>query len=166
MSLSLIVAMTQNRVIGDKGKVPWHIPEDLAHFKKITMGHTLIMGRKTFDSIGRPLPGRKNIVLTHNRFTQMPGVSICNSLEDAIEEAGDTETFVIGGGEIYRIALSLADKIYVTLIEKDIPGDSYFPEINFEEEYELLEEGPVMVSEKQGIPYKMMTWARLLPSAA
>lgn len=158
--------MTKNRVIGEKGNVPWHVPEDLIHFKKVTMGHTLIMGRKTFESIGKPLPGRKNIVLTHSRFLKIQGVSLCNSFEDALDEASDTEVFVMGGAEIYRLALPHADKIYLTWIERDIPGDTYFPETNLEEDFEILEEEPVMISVKQGIPYRWITLARRLPSAA
>jgi len=129
--ISLVVAMTENRVIGIENRLPWHIPEDLKRFKKITSGHPIIMGRKTFESIGRPLPNRTNIVITRNKDYRAEGVVSCFSLEEAIEWAGRApgagEIFVIGGGEIFKQALPKADRIYLTIVEWPFEGDAFFP---------------------------------------
>jgi dihydrofolate reductase len=129
--LSLIVAMSKNQVIGRNGGLPWRLRSDLVRFKKITMGHTLIMGRKTFESIGRVLPGRRTIVISRTT-NAIDGVEIAASLEGALEMARqDSEPFVIGGGEIYRLALPLANRLYITRVEVNIDGDTYFPNIDF-----------------------------------
>lgn len=128
--LNLIVAVARNNVIGLGGKMPWHLPAELAYFKQITTGHPIIMGRKTFESIGRPLPGRRNIVVTHNRQWQHQGVDVVHSLADAIariDATNDTAAFVIGGATLYVEALDHADQIYLTTIDADISGDTYFP---------------------------------------
>jgi dihydrofolate reductase len=134
--LSLVVAMSENRVIGVENRLPWHIPEDLKRFKKITSGHSIIMGRKTFESIGKPLPNRTNIVITRNKEYRVEGVVTCHSLQDAIEWAGrapgSDEIFVIGGGEIFKEALPRAGRIYLTEVQWPFEGDAYFPA--FEEE--------------------------------
>ena len=119
MILSLIVAMSKNRVIGNRGQIPWHLPEDLAHFKQSTLGHPIIMGRKTFESIGKPLPGRKNIVITRNSTWGKEGVVTVNSLEAAILSCrAEKEAFVIGGAEIYAQAYPQVDRLFLTFIEK------------------------------------------------
>jgi dihydrofolate reductase len=129
--LSMIVAMSDNRVIGIENRLPWHIPEDLKRFKKITSGHPIVMGRKTFESIGRPLPGRTNIVVTRNKDYRAEGVFACFSLKEALEFAGRApgaeEIFVIGGGELFREALPMADRIYLTEVKWPYEGDAYFP---------------------------------------
>ncbi len=146
-TISLIVAMTPGRVIGRDGKLPWHLPEDLQHFRKVTMGHPVVMGRKTYDSIGKPLPGRHNIVVTRNPDWHAEGATAVTSLQQAFEAATagaasghqsgdnpdedeDTEIFVIGGAELYRAALPHAGRLYVTLVHANIEGDTYFPEID------------------------------------
>lgn len=135
--VSLIVAMSRNRVIGAQNKLPWNIPEDLKRFREITTGHPIIMGRKTFDSIGRPLPKRTNIVITRDSKRTIEGCLVVDSLERAIAEAsaagipGSDEVFVIGGGEIYRQALPRADRLYLTLVDCEIEGDAFFPEISW-----------------------------------
>jgi len=129
MIISLVAAMSEDRVMGREGKLPWHSPADLAHFKSITMGHALLMGRKTFDSIGRPLPGRRSIVLTRSR-REIDGCEIARSLQEAITAAeGDEEIFVIGGGEVFREALPLCQRIYLTIVHGKYQGDVRFPEL-------------------------------------
>ncbi len=132
MELNLIVAMTRKGVIGKDNKLPWQLPEDLRYFKEVTMGAPLIMGRKTFDSIGRPLPGRLNIVITRNTEYRPPGVTVVHSLDAALKAANDSGAphtpFLIGGGDLFTQGLRLCNRIYITWIEKDFPGDAYFPE--------------------------------------
>lgn len=126
--LSLIVAMAQNRTIGVNNTLPWRCPEDLKHFKALTMGHHLIMGRKTFDSIGKPLPGRTTVVVTRDRNLKIEGCLVAHSLPDAIASCGDDpEIFIVGGAEIYSQSLALADTLYITEIQQDVEGDAHFP---------------------------------------
>ncbi len=130
-NLSIIVAMSSNRVIGVNNTLPWHLSEDLKHFKSLTTGHTIIMGRKTYESIGRPLPNRRNIVISRNSNTSYEGVEVVHSLEDAFSiSTNDKEVFVIGGSNIYEQALSFVDQLYITEIKKSFLGDAFFPEIN------------------------------------
>lgn len=131
--ISLIVAMDKNRLIGDGAKIPWHLPADFAYFKSTTTGHPIIMGRTTFASIGKPLPGRKNIVLTRGDF-EFEGVDVAHSLEEAFALAKDTdEVFVIGGSQVYSQALPFADRLYITYIEGDFIGDTFFPAVELSE---------------------------------
>lgn len=130
--ISLIVAMSQNKVIGSNNAMPWHIPGELARFKRITTGHAIIMGRKTFESIGRVLPNRTNIIITRDSEYKVEGALIVNSLDEALRQAkeadGSEELFIIGGGEIFKQAMPIADKLYLTLVHKDVDGDTYFPD--------------------------------------
>lgn len=130
--LALVVAAARNGVIGKDGKLPWRIPEDLKHFKRVTLGHAVIMGRKTWDSIGRPLVDRRNIVVTRNRSLQIPGAEVAGSIEDALSLARehDDEPRVIGGAELYRLALPLATRIFLTEVDRDVEGDAYLPPID------------------------------------
>lgn len=124
----LIAAVAKNGVIGARGKLPWHLPEDLQHFKKLTLGHPIIMGRRTWESLGRPLPGRESIVITRKAGYTAPGASVAASLEAAIALcAGEPVAFVIGGAEIYAAALPLADGLVLTEIDLDYEGDARFP---------------------------------------
>jgi|SRR5690625_1204377 len=129
--ISLIAAMGNNRVIGLNNDMPWHLPKDLAHFKKITTGHTIVMGRKTYESIGRPLPNRKNIILTRQASLRFPEeVMTVSSLETVLkwnEENPEKEIFIIGGGNLYKQALPYADRLYLTEINEDFDGDTFFP---------------------------------------
>lgn len=128
--ISLIVAVAQNGIIGTGGTMPWHITEDFAHFKAVTLGHSVIMGRKTYESIGRPLPRRRNIVITRNAELQIEGCEMATSLEGALAMCeGEEEVFIIGGGEIYRQAMPLAHKLYITHVGISAEGDTRFPEI-------------------------------------
>jgi dihydrofolate reductase len=128
--LSLIVAMAKNRVIGHENKMPWHLPAELSYFKRITTGHPIIMGRKTFDSIGRPLPNRRNIVVSRNTNFHSPGVEVANSLENALALCANDNPFVIGGASLYAEALTVAQRLYITEINADLVGDTFFPPIN------------------------------------
>ena len=133
MQISLIVAMARNRVIGRDNTLPWRLRADLARFKRLTMGHHLLVGRKTYDSIGRPLPGRTMVVITRDRTWQREGVQVVHSVDAALrlaQDAGETEAFIGGGGEIYRQTLDLADRIYLTRIDEEIEGDANFPEFD------------------------------------
>ena len=128
--LAMVVAMTADRVIGKDGGMPWHIPEDLKHFRRVTMGHAIIMGRKTHESIGRALPRRRNIVITRQRGAAFEGCDVAHSIEDAIAMAragGDDEPRIVGGGVIYELALPLATKLYVSEVALDVDGDTHFP---------------------------------------
>ena len=129
--ISIIVACTENNVIGRENDMPWHLPADLKHFKAITTGHPIIMGRKTYESIGRPLPKRRNLVITRNPDFKHDGLEIYSSLEEAIKNCQtEDECFITGGGQIYKMAMDIADRIYRTRIHTTIDGDTFFPEIN------------------------------------
>jgi len=134
MGLSLIVGMTENRVIGLDGGMPWHISEDLKYFKRVTLGAPILMGRKTFESIGRPLPGRANIIITRDISFRHDGIEVVHDLETGIKKAnalaeidGTDEVFVIGGAQIYQLALPMADRLYITEIHTSVDGDTWFP---------------------------------------
>jgi dihydrofolate reductase len=129
-TLTLIVATDRNNGIGINNTLPWRLPEDLAFFKRITSGHAIIMGRKTFDAIGRPLPNRRNIVVTRNTAWAHAGVETTNSLDQAVAIAGEDEVFIIGGAQIYRDAISLADRLIVTEIDADFACDAFFPPVD------------------------------------
>ena len=131
MLISLIVAMASNRVIGYQGDIPWKIPGEQRMFKKITLGHVVIMGRKTYESLARPLPGRTNIVVTRQTDYQAPGCIVAQDFDGAIKSSptDENEAFIIGGGQLYHEALSLSGRIYITVIPREMPGDTFFPEI-------------------------------------
>lgn len=131
MRIAMIAAMANNRVIGKNNKMPWHLPEDLRHFKAMTLGKPVVMGRKTFESIGRPLPGRHNIVISRQVDLVIEGVTCVTSFEAAKQAAGDCEELVvIGGGQLYAEVLPQADILYLTQIDLKVEGDTYFPEWN------------------------------------
>lgn len=132
MILSLIVAVAKRNVIGSDNRLLWHMPADLKHFKATTMGCPVIMGRKTFESIGKALPGRTNIVVTRNEEYIADGCTVANSLQEAVDLCeNDQEVFVIGGGEVYKQAIHAADRVYLTRIDAEFDGDTVFPELNF-----------------------------------
>ena len=131
--LSIIVAASQNNAIGKNNELLWRISDDLKRFKALTMGKTCIMGRKTYESIGRPLPGRNFVIITRQADYQVPGCAVVDSLEAAIQHSvPDEETFIIGGGEIYKQILPLVKKLYLTRVYRDFEGDSFFPELGSE----------------------------------
>lgn len=132
--LSMIVAHADNRIIGKDNDMPWHLPADLAYFKKTTLGKPVVMGRKTYESIGRPLPGRLNIVISRDENYQAEGVTSATSVEQALALAGEVEeVMVIGGGAIYEHCLTCADRLYITHIDADIVGDTQFPKYDLSE---------------------------------
>lgn len=155
--ISIIAAMGKNREIGAKNSLMWHIPGELPRFKQITMGHPIIMGRKTFESIGRPLPGRANIVITRDSSFVRDGIIVCSSIEQALEKAkeceGSDEIFIIGGGQIYGQALKFTDKLYLTLVDREYPeADAFFPEYKEFNQVISEEEG-----KSEGLKYKFVT---------
>jgi dihydrofolate reductase len=141
MLISAIAAVAQNGAIGDRGALPWHLPADLAWFRQHTTGHCVIMGRKSFQSIGRPLPRRTNIVVSGNTAFQAAGVLVATSIEMALrlaEEQGETESFIIGGGELYRQTVGYWNRVYLTEVEASPEGDVFFPELNAEDWREVF----------------------------
>ncbi|MDT2045969.1 dihydrofolate reductase [Priestia flexa] len=141
--ISLIVAMDNNRLIGKENDLPWRLPADLQYFKQTTMGHTIVMGRKTFESIGKPLPNRRNVILTGNKDYHHEGVKVIHSVDDLMSLEEESELFVIGGATVYEQTMNVATRLYVTHIEEAFEGDTYFPEIDSSVWKE--------VSKKQGI---------------
>jgi dihydrofolate reductase len=140
MKLSVLAAMGENRVIGRDGELPWRLPDEMKRLKALTMGHCLLMGRKTWDSIGRPLPGRTSIVITRNARFEAPGAIVVGDFDAALAEArdqGDDEPFVFGGAAIYALALPRADRLYLTRVESSTEGEVRFPEYD-EAEWELV----------------------------
>ena len=134
MKVALIWAMAQNRIIGRDGDLPWHLPRDLAHFKRTTHGHTVIMGRKTWDSLPKALPGRRNMVITRQSDYQVEGAEVFSSLDAALEAASDQErVFVLGGAEIYALAIPRAEELYITFVHADVEGDTEFPPLDITE---------------------------------
>jgi dihydrofolate reductase len=147
MRLSVIVAVAENGVVGKNNALPWYLPEDLKYFRQTTMGKPIVMGRKTFESIGKPLPGRSNIVVSRNPDYRAEGVAVVGSLTEALELAtdiavidGKDELMVIGGAAIYAAAIPLADRLYITEVHAEVAGDAYLPEVDWSEWRELVRE--------------------------
>ena len=142
MTLSLIAAMDRKRVIGRDNALPWRLPEDLRYFRRMTTGHAVIMGRRNHESIGRPLPGRANIVITGQANYLAPGCTVVHDLDSAFKACapGESEAFIIGGGHLYHETIAVADRIYLTLIPREIHGDTFFPEFS-ESDFEIIESG-------------------------
>ena len=142
MKISLIVAMASNRVIGNNNLMPWHLSADLKKFKKITMGSPILMGRKTYESIGRPLPGRTNIIISRNPEYQQDGCLVFNDIETAIKKGCESaeEIFVIGGSNLYEAILPIADALYLTIINREFQGDTFFPDIDLNDWSEVERE--------------------------
>ena len=158
--ISIIVAMAENRVIGVNNTLPWRLPADLRHFRHVTTGHHVIMGRRNYESIGRPLPDRTNIVITRNPAYQAPGCRVKHSLADALRDIqDDPEVFIIGGAEIYRQAIGGADRIYLTLVHADISGDTFFPEFDVRE-WRETSRARHEADEKNPYAYSFVTYDR------
>jgi dihydrofolate reductase len=136
MTLHAIAAMSENRVIGNGDRLPWHLPEDFKFFKATTLGHVLVMGRKTFESIGRPLPGRETLVLSRTGFTH-PGVRTITEIEQLPPLLGERKAFICGGAELYRLTLPLCSNLYLTHVRRTVAGDAFFPP--FEQDFEPVE---------------------------
>ena len=160
--ISLIVAASQNNAIGKNNQLLWHLPNDLKFFKNTTWGMPVIMGRKTFEAVNKPLPGRFNIVITRQPDWQVAGVIIAGDIEDAIAKATETnckEIFIIGGGEIYKSTIEKANRIYMTRVHADLDGDTFFPEID-ESKWQLVFNEDFEADEKHIFPYSFQTWER------
>ena len=161
MLLSIIVAFDKNQLIGSNNNLPWHLPADLKHFKSITMGHHMIMGRKTFESIGKPLPGRVSVVVTRNKDYVMEGCHVVYSIEDAIKFCeNEEEVFIIGGAEIFEYTMPLAAKLYVTQIHHEFEGDTWFPEI-WGNEWELISKQLHPADDKNEYAYSFLSYRRI-----
>ena len=160
VELSIIVAVSENGVIGHDGGMPWRLSSDLKRFKQLTLGHTIVMGRKTWDSIGRLLPGRTTVILTRQPDFEVPRAIIVGSLQDAIGATDDPEPFVVGGAEIYRLALPFASKLYLTRVAAEIEGDTFFPEFDTQQ-WSLISEEAVPQGEKDSHRTLFQTYARV-----
>ena len=160
MTTTIVVAISENHAIGKDNKLLWHLPNDLKHFKDITTGHTVIMGRKTYDSVGRPLPKRRNIIITRQDL-RIEGCEVVGSIEAALELCKtEAEVFVVGGAEIYKQAMHLTDRIYLTIVHKAYEADTFFPAIDLKEWKEVSREDH-QPDEKNLIPYSFVTYERL-----
>lgn len=160
MKLSIIVAIAENNVIGKDNQLIWHLPADLKRLKALTMGHHLIMGRKTFESLGRPLPGRPHVVISRNENLLIDGVSVVPSLEKAIEVAAvDTEAFIFGGAEIYKQAMDFASCIYLTRVNASFEGDAFFPLID-PFHWKLIEKEDHLPDEKNKYSYSFEKYVK------
>lgn len=161
--LSAIVAMAENRVIGANNQLPWYLPADLAHFKSITTGHPIVMGRKTYESIGKPLPNRTNIILTRDPDYQVNDCIVVSSIDDAIATAAadeQQEIFIIGGAEVYKQLLPRIQRLYITFVYHPFEGDVYFPELNMQEWREISNE-PHPADEKNIYPYRFLVLEKI-----
>ncbi|MCC8425522.1 dihydrofolate reductase [Mucilaginibacter sp. UR6-11] len=159
MTVSIVVAIAENNAIGKNNKLLWHLPKDLKHFKEITTGGTVIMGRKTYDSVGRPLPNRRNIVITRQQI-EIAGCEVVNSIGAALALCADElEVFIVGGAEIYKQAMHLTDRIYLTIVHENFEADTYFPEVKKDiwKETERQDHEP---DEKNPLPYSFITLER------
>ena len=160
MLVSIIAAMDRNRLIGNENQLPWRLPADLAHFKRVTMGKPVIMGRKTYESIGRPLPGRTNIVLTRAADFTAQGVVVAPSLQQALDCASAAdEVMIIGGGTIYQLALPIADRLYLTWIDHSYEGDAWFPDFDTEQ-WRVVAREEHAADQKNPSDYSFVTYER------
>ena len=163
--LSMIVAHAHHRVIGKDNDMPWHLPADLAYFKKTTLGKPIIMGRKTFESIGRPLPGRKNIVISRDKNYKKDGIEVVNSVEQALLLIKEVEEImVIGGGAIYQHCLPFAHRLYITHIDGDIDGDTQFPKYDTEADWKLVSEEKYSSDERNQYNLNFCVYDRIAES--
>lgn len=158
--VSLIVAMTENRVIGRDGDMPWRLSDDLRRFKRITMGHHIVMGRKTYESIGRPLPGRTSVVISRSANYDHADIRVARSLEEAFSIAkSDNEVFITGGAQIFALALPRVERIYLTRIHCNLEGDTFFPEVDWTE-WQLTEDERHPADERNDHDYSFQLWSR------
>lgn len=163
MIISAIVAMSQGRVIGRNNEIPWYLPADFAYFKRVTLNHHIVMGRNCYESIGRPLPKRTNIIVTRNPFYIVSGCVVVHSVDEALDLAkrnGEDEVFIIGGGEIYAQTMHLLDKIYITEVDLNTKGSVFFPEIN-EAEWLLTSEEKHIKDEKNEWDYTFKIYEKI-----
>jgi dihydrofolate reductase len=159
-NITLIAAMGNNRAIGLDGRMPWHLPAELQHFKRATMGKAIVMGRKTWQSIGRPLPGRQNIVISRNPEFTAEGADVCDSLAGAVEVAESGEVMVIGGGQLYSAAMPMAQAMILTLIDIEPEADTWFPEWD-ESQWRPTEEQRYPIDEDNKLSYRIVRFERI-----
>ena len=160
MTISLVVAASTNNVIGSDGGLPWHLPDDLRHFKRLTTGNPIVMGRRTFESIGRPLPDRRNIVMTRDAAYAAEGCDVVSSIDEVLDLVSDAEeVMIIGGGQVYRDFFSYADRIYLTRVQADVEGDTYFPDVD-EAAWQLVSSEPHAADEKHAYAFDVMVFER------
>ncbi|WP_243299924.1 dihydrofolate reductase [Bacillus litorisediminis] len=161
--ISCLLAMDLNQGIGYENDLPWHLPEDLKYFKRVTMGHTIVMGRKTFDSIGKALPGRRNVIMTRDSaYVNPEGTEVIHSLDHLLllnKEKPNEEFFVIGGADIFRQVIPFTDRLYITFIEAEYKADTYFPVINWEE-WNLVSSKPGEQQQEAGVEYQFRVYER------
>jgi len=163
MKLSIIAAMDRNRLIGNNNQLPWHLPADLKFFKRTTLGKPILMGRKTFESIGRPLPGRRNIIISRNPAYQAEGCETALSVQEALELVKDSEEIMlIGGASLYEQALPLAKRLYLTLIEAEFVGDSWFPNYLQQRKWQEISREEHPADDKNRLTYAFVTLEPLL----
>lgn len=161
MRISIIVAVAENNVIGKDNKLIWNLPKDLKHFKETTTGHYIIQGRKTFESFGRPLPNRTNVIITHNQNYKADECIVVHSLNEAFEIAkNEQEVFIIGGGKIYEQALPVADRIYLTKVHHSFDGDTFFPKINMQE-WQEISRVDIESDEKNKYPFSIIVLEKI-----
>ena len=160
MKITLVAAIASNNVIGKENSLPWNIPEDLKRFKQMTSGHTILMGRKTFDSIGRPLPNRQNIVMTRDEKFEREGIKVINNFDEALEliKESNEDVFVIGGSKIYELFEPVANTLAITRILKDFEGDAFFPDINWD--LWQIEKEENFFDEKSNIECKLIEYSK------
>ncbi len=162
MTISIIAAIAENNVIGKNNKLIWHISEDLKRFKKLTSGHPVIMGRKTYESLPfKPLPDRRNIILSTRKDIKYEGAEVFNDINEILKECkNENEIFICGGAEIYKLFLPLADKMYLTEVHKVFEGDTFFPEIDFLQ-WKLIEKSEIKYDEKSDLYYKFLNYEKI-----
>jgi dihydrofolate reductase len=163
MRISIIAALSSNNVIGRDNQLPWHLGTDLKRFKQLTMGHHLIMGRKTFESVGKPLPGRINVVITREPGYSAEGITVVHSLEEGIRlavEAGDEEPFIGGGAQIFEQSMHRADRMYLTRVHAELEGDTFFPDFDDVSEWQLTDSEHFDADEKNDYPFSFLTYDR------
>ena len=160
MKITLVAAISSNNVIGKENSLPWNIPEDLKRFKQMTSGHTILMGRKTFDSIGRPLPNRQNIVMTKDENFEREGIKVINDFDEALEliKKSNEDVFVIGGSKIYELFEPVANSLAITRILKDFEGDAFFPDINWD--LWQIEKEEKFFDEKSNVECKLIEYSK------
>lgn len=165
MHISAIVAISENRVMGKNNQLPWHLPADLRHFKEITLGKPIIMGRKTFESIGRPLPGRQNIVITRDKTFQAPGCSVFHSIDSALSALNEEEAFIIGGAQLFEQMMPRIECIYLTIIHENFEGDVVFPELDISQ-WKEIDRLDCQPDEKNMYSYSFITLCRCYVEAS
>lgn len=161
MRVSLIAAISRERAIGADNKMLWHLPKELAHFKRTTLNKTVLMGRKTYESLGKPLPNRRNVILTRQTGLQIEGCDIVHSVEEALQKYGDGELMITGGGEVYQLFMPIADRLYLTEVDVNIANaDAFFPEFD-ENQFQLISSEKVEKDEKNKYSFTIHTYDRV-----